>query len=60
MKLWKKNTFPEEFFNEIWLKVGHHENIYITEIIFKKKKTGFKMAAKTIFWYYAMMLIYAN
>ena len=21
----KKNTFPEEFFNEIWLKVGEHE-----------------------------------
>ena len=26
-KLWK-TTFPKEFFNEIWLKVGEHE--YIT------------------------------
>ena len=32
----KKNTFPKEFFNEIWLKVGEHEYIYITEITFKK------------------------
>ena len=21
----KKNTFPKEFFNEIWLKVGEYE-----------------------------------
>ena len=28
----KKNTFPKEFFNEIWLKEGKHEWIYITEI----------------------------
>ena len=38
-----------EFFNEIWLKVGDHEYIYITEITFKKKLFRFKMAAKTIF-----------
>ena len=25
-----------EFFNEIWLKVGEHEKIYITEITLKK------------------------
>ena len=34
-KIWK-TTFPKEFFNEIWLKVGEHEYIYITEITFKK------------------------
>ena len=28
----KKNTFPKEFFNEIWLKVREHEYIYTTEI----------------------------
>ena len=56
-----KTTFPKEFFNEIWLKVGEHEYINITEITFKKKKIiPFKMAAKTIVWYYAIMLIYAN
>ena len=27
-KVWK-TTFPMEFFNEIWLKVGEHEYIYI-------------------------------
>ena len=43
----KKNTFPKEFFNEIWLKVGEHE--YITEITFEKNYSVFKMAAKTIF-----------
>ena len=26
-----------EFFNEIWLKVGKHEYIYIFEIIFERK-----------------------
>ena len=30
-KIWK-TTFPKEFFNESWLKVGEHEYIYITEI----------------------------
>ena len=30
-KNWK-NTFPKEFFNEILLKVGEHEYIYITEM----------------------------
>ena len=29
-----KTTFPNEFFNEIWLKVEEHEYIYIAEIIF--------------------------
>ena len=35
-KIWK-TSFPKEFFNEIWLKVGEHEYIYITEITFRKK-----------------------
>ena len=30
----KKNTFPKEFFNEIWLKLGDHEYINIAEIKF--------------------------
>ena len=34
-KIWK-NTFPKEFFHEIWLKVGEHQYIYITETTFKK------------------------
>ena len=56
-KIWK-TTFPKEFFNAIWLKKGEHEYIYIAEITFKKI-LRFKMAAKTIFWYCAIMLIYA-
>ena len=32
-KIWK-NTFPKEFFNEIWLKLGDHEYINIAEIKF--------------------------
>ena len=47
----KKNTFPNEIFNEIWLKVGEHD---ITEITFKKKLLCFKMVARTIFWYCAI------
>ena len=39
-KIWK-NTFPKEFFNEIWLKVGEHEYIYITEITFLKNYSVF-------------------
>ena len=39
-KIWKKKKtqyyFPKEFFNEIWLKVGEHEYIYIFEINFQK------------------------
>ena len=27
----EKKTVPVEFFNEIWLKVGEHEYIYIFE-----------------------------
>ena len=45
----KKNTFPMEFFNEIWLKVGEHKYIYIFEIKFEKKNIYPKMAAETSF-----------
>ena len=58
-KLWK-TTFSKEFFNKIWLKEGEYEYIYITEITFSKKLFHFKMVAKTIFWYCAIMLVYAN
>ena len=34
-KIWK-TTFPMEFFNDIWLKVGEHEYIYIFEMKFEK------------------------
>ena len=30
----EKNTFPKEFFNEIWLKLKDHEYINIAEIKF--------------------------
>ena len=30
-KIWKKKKHFSQFFNEIWLKVGEHEQIYITE-----------------------------
>ena len=40
-KIWK-TTFRMEFFNEIWLKVGEHEYIYIFEIKFEKKVILFK------------------
>ena len=33
-RFWPK--FEKQFFNEIWLKVGEHEYIYITEITLKK------------------------
>ena len=29
------NTFPKEFFNKIWLKVGEHEYIYIFDMEFE-------------------------
>ena len=32
-KFWK-TTFPKDFLNEIWLKEGEYEYIYITEIKF--------------------------
>ena len=35
-KIWK-TTFPKEFFNNIWLKIGEHEYTYISEIKFETK-----------------------
>ena len=35
-KIWK-TSFLKDFFNEIWLNVGEHEYIYITERTFEKK-----------------------
>ena len=46
--IWK-TTLPMEFFNEILLKVGEHEYIYIFEIKFEKKKFCLRMAAKISF-----------
>ena len=47
-KIWK-TTFPKEFFNEIWLKVGEHEYIYITEITFLKNYSVLKWRPKQFF-----------
>ena len=47
-KIWK-TTFPTEFVNEIWLKVGEHEYIYITEITFEKKYSVLKWRPKHFF-----------
>ena len=39
-----------KFYNEIWLKVGKHEYIYIFEIKFEEKEIFcLKMVAKTSF-----------
>ena len=58
-KIWN-TTFQKEFFNEIWLKVGEHEYIYITEITFFFKLFRFKTDGQNNSWYCAIMLIYAN
>ena len=47
-QIWK-TTFPKEFSNEIWLKVGEHEYIYITEITFFKNYFVLKWRPKQIF-----------
>ena len=47
-KIWK-TPFPKEFFNEIWLKVGEHEYIYITEITFDKNNSVLKWRPKQFF-----------
>ena len=44
-----KTTFPKEFFNKIWLEVEEHENIYIFEIKFGKKKCSFKNGGQNKF-----------
>ena len=43
------NTFPKEFFNEIWLKLGDHRYINIAEIKFGKYYSGGILGAKHIF-----------
>ena len=45
----EKPTFSKEFFNEIWLKVGEHEYIYITEITFLKNYSVLKSQPKQFF-----------
>ena len=47
-KIWK-TTFPKEFFNEIWLKVGEYEYSYITEITFFKNYYVLKWRPKQFF-----------
>ena len=47
-KIWK-TIFPKEFFNEIWLKVGEDEYIYITEIKFLKNYSVLKWRPKQFF-----------
>ena len=44
-----KNNFPNGIFNEIWLKVGEHEYIYIFEIKFEKKNILFKNGGQNKF-----------
>ena len=41
-----KTTFPKECFNEIVVKVGEHDYIYIVKIRFEKKIFRLKMPAK--------------
>ena len=47
-KFWK-TTFPKEFLNEIWVKVGEYEYIYITEITFFKNCSVLKWRPKQFF-----------
>ena len=60
LKKKKKNNFPKEFFNEIWLKIGEYKFIYIFEIKFEKNYSVKKWWPKQVLSYCAMMLIYAN
>ena len=57
----KKNTFPKEFFNKIWLKVGEHEYTYL-HLWNKlwKKLFCLKMVVKTSLSHCTIMLIFAN
>ena len=48
-KIWKKNTFPKEFFNKIWFKIEKHEYIYIFEIKFEKMIIMFKTGGQNKF-----------
>ena len=45
-----KTTFPKEFFNSIWLKLGDHEYIYIAEIRFEKFHSGAILGANHFFF----------
>ena len=45
----KKNTFPKEFFNEIWLKVGEHMNRF-TLLKVQLKKILFQNGSQNIFF----------
>ena len=45
----RKTTFPKEFFDDIWLKVGESEYIYITEIKFLKNYSVLKWRPKQFF-----------
>ena len=58
-KIWK-NTFPKEFFNEIWLKVGDYEYNNIAEIKFGHFYSCVILEAKHFFPDPPKMLIYAN
>ena len=51
-RFWPKFEKPlsqRNFFNEIWLKVGEHEYIYITEITFLKIYSVLKWLPKQLF-----------
>ena len=54
-KTWK-NSFPKEFFNEIWLRVEELESIYITEIALKKSYSVLIWRPK----YFLILCNYAN
>ena len=58
-KIWK-TTYPKEFFNEIWLKLGDHRYINIAEIKFGKYYSGGILGAKQFFPHPPKMLINAN
>ena len=45
----RKTTFPKEFFNEIWLKVGEHKHIYLIEITFLTNYSVLKWWQKHFF-----------
>ena len=49
-------TFPKEFFNEIWLKLGDHEYINIAEIKFEQ----FYSRAIFFFFFFIIIIIYVG
>ena len=54
----KKKTFPQEFFNKIWLIIGDHEYINIAEIKIVNFYSSGILGAKHFFR--TFVLIYAN